>query len=113
VSTTYALSDCFVLFLDAGHDKNGTPRRLYALGHSPTGNILAVAHEGYAGTTALLDLVRNFEVRKLEGASTLRALQAKASAAIRILPSYYTLLLKNEQRAKAETLVHGKPTLTL
>ncbi|HEY5606258.1 MAG TPA: hypothetical protein VIL45_07045 [Thermoplasmata archaeon] len=43
-----------IIRLDAGHDRNGNPRRCYLL-LSGEGEILAVANEGYRGSGAIPD----------------------------------------------------------
>lgn len=47
-----AATRCTVLHLDAGHDTNGNPRRLFLVLHLTEG-IVAAVDEGYYGASAL------------------------------------------------------------
>jgi hypothetical protein len=109
----YRLSDLFVLYLDAGNDTNGKSRRLYVVGHAPTGDFLVTVDEGYAGTEALREALEQFQVTGGEPGVALVALQSRTAQRIRIAPSYRTHLLREEKRARIEARIHGKPVLTL
>jgi hypothetical protein len=109
----YRLSDLFVLYLDAGNDTNGNPRRLYVVGHAPTGDFLVTVDERYAGLGAIREAVGQFQVTGGEPGAASVALQSRTAQRIRIAPSYRTHLLREEKRARAEALLHGKPVLTL
>lgn len=47
------LSNISILHLDAGHDPNGNPKRLYVL--VEPGSVVAVVNEGYRGRAAIDD----------------------------------------------------------
>jgi hypothetical protein len=50
------VAECTVLHLDAGHDRNGNPRRLFLVLHR-TGEIVAAVDEGYIGPRALEEYI--------------------------------------------------------
>jgi hypothetical protein len=45
-------SDLAVIHFDAGHDRNGNPRRLYVVAHPMRGTLLAI-DEGFEGSSAI------------------------------------------------------------
>ena len=74
-----ALQDCCLLYFVARNDADGNPRRLWAL-YSPAGEILAAYPEGYSGTHAVPESIREktstcsqFEVTPGEYRRILRA----------------------------------------
>lgn len=52
-----ALQDCCLLYFVTQNDSDGNPRRLWAL-YSPAGEILAAYPEGYSGTHAVPESIR-------------------------------------------------------
>lgn len=82
-------SECTVVYLNAGNDVNGNPRRLFVLSH-PTAGWLATADEGYAGREAIGDF-------KVEWAgdkpTAVRLLRDRITPCIECSPSYRRRLL--------------------
>lgn len=114
MTKSYSLTNIAVLYLDAGNDRNGNPRRGYLLVDSTTGANVAYADEGYDGSRCLFDAVSQFSTN-IGGpnySEMVEALYVRRTERIRIAPSYRTRLLRDEANARIGAQIHGRPTLT-
>lgn len=113
----YRLNQCALLHLDAGKDSNGLARRAYALVYGPTGQILAVAAYGGKVQASIGDALREILGCFRHGSTAdclMHELIVRSNGErVRVAPSYLTHLLRREAKERTESLVHGKPTLTV
>ena len=89
MSRTYKVSELVILYLDAGHGRNGNPRRAFVLTHGVDG-FLAAVDEGYAGEDAIAGLHVRFEG---DTKVIVRALRRVVTGRIPTTPKYIKELL--------------------
>jgi hypothetical protein len=91
-------SELTVVYLNAGNDSSGNPRRLFVLSH-PTAGWIATADEGYAGRAAIAD----FKVEWHAPEAAQRLLRDRITPCIECSPSYRRRLLSAAVQANLAT----------
>lgn len=94
MSEIYPISECIVLHLNAGNDRNGNPRRVYVLAH-PIAGYLAAVDEGYEGWGAMRGFAKTVVFADMHSRldDVVDALRDRVTPRIDTSPSYRKRLL--------------------
>ncbi len=86
---TYKVSDLIVIKLDAGKDREGSPRRCYVLAH-PLDGFLDATDDAGAGEAAVEDFV---DTTSPDAPALVAELMARVTHKIDTSPSYYRTMV--------------------